>query len=141
MTNQEKLPLHSYTVALSFHGEQLEPSELSAKLNLQPSHSFSQQQSQSMQRKRTPFWSYNGQGQLRFQDEWESLEEGLIFLLQILNSRKAEIISLAQQFDAVWWVGHFQGSFDGGPTLSPKLMAEISTYEIPLSIDNYFSDE
>ena len=69
------------------------------------------------------------------------MEEGLTFLLKILSTRKAEIITLAHQFDAVWWIGHFQSSFDGGPTLSPKLMAEISSYEIPLSIDNYFSDE
>ena len=141
MIDQKKIALHSYTAALRFYGEQLEPSDISAKLNLQASHSFSQSQSPSIKRKKIPFWSYNGQGELGFHAEWENLEEGLTFLLKILSARKAEIITLAHQFDAIWWIGHFQSSFDGGPTLSPKLMAEISTYEIPLSIDNYFSDE
>jgi hypothetical protein len=63
----------------------------------------------------------------------------LEFLLKNLSSKKADIADLATQFDGFWWCGHFQTSFDGGPTLSPKLLTEISSYGIPLSIDNDFS--
>lgn len=76
-----------------------------------------------------------------FKPEWASLQEGLEFLLEGLSSRKAEIIALGRQYDGVWWCGHFQASFDGGPTLSPKLLTELGSYEISLSIDNYFNDE
>ena len=141
MTQESKAPAHTYTVGLRFYGDQLEPSEISARLNLQPSHTINQSQNQSTTRKRRPFWGYNGQGKEGFQAEWESLEDGLEFLLKILISRKADIMAISRQFDGLWWCGHFQTSFDGGPTLSPKLLTEIGSYEIPLRIDNYFSDE
>ena len=91
--------------------------------------------------RRHPFWAYDGRGEAGFQDEWDSLEDGLQFLLKQLNSRKTDIVALARQFDGYWWCGHFQASFSGGPTLSAKLLAELASYEIPISIDNYFSDK
>jgi hypothetical protein len=141
MTRQRKVAAHTYTVELRFTGAQLEPSEISTRLNLQPSNAFSLSQNQPPPRKRRPYWAYNGQGEIGFQPEWTCLEEGLEFLLKSLRSRKAEVIVLARQFDGLWWCGHFQASFDGGPTLSPKLLTELGSYEIPLSIDNYFNDE
>jgi hypothetical protein len=140
MTQEKKAAAHAYTVELRFLGEQLEPSEISARLNLQPSHALSQSLNQSSKRKRRPYWGYDGQGEDGYQPEWTSLEDGFEFLFKILISRRAEIIALARQFDGFWWCGHFQTSFDGGPTLSPKLLTEISSYEISLSIDNYFFD-
>jgi hypothetical protein len=141
MTQESKAMAHVYTVELRFSGDQLEPSEISSRLNLQPSDAFSLSQNQSSQRKRRPYWAYNGQREKGFQPEWLRLEDGLEFLLKNLRVRKAEIISLARQFDGLWWCGHFQTSFNGGPTLSPALLTEIGSYGILLSIDNYFSDE
>lgn len=139
MTEEKKPATHTYTVELRFSGDQLEPSEISAKLNLQPSNSMSELQSKAFTRKRIPFWAYNGQGVPGFQAEWTSLEAGLEFLLTILSPRKGDIIDLAVQFDGLWWCGHFQTSFDGGPKLSSRLLTEIGSFGIPLSIDNYFS--
>lgn len=141
MNQDKKAEAHTYTVQLRFSGDQLEPSEISARLNLMPSNASSQLQNQSTSKKRRPYWAYNGHGEAGFQPEWTSLEDGLAFLFKSLDFRKAEIAALACQFDGLWWCGHFQASFDGGPTLSPKLLTEIGSYGIPLSIDNYFSDE
>ncbi|MEZ0191579.1 DUF4279 domain-containing protein [Ralstonia solanacearum] len=141
MTQKRKAAAHAYTVELRFTGAQLEPLEITNRLNLQPSNAFSLSINQQLTRKRRPYWAYNGRGEIGFQSEWTCLEEGLEFLLRSLNSRKAEIIALARQFDGLWWCGHFQSSFDGGPTLSPKLLTELGSYEISLSIDNYFNDE
>lgn len=141
MTVQKNAPAHAYTVQLRFSGDHLAPSEISTRLNLQPSNAFDQSQSQLLTKKRRPYWAYNGQGEVGFQSEWSYLEDGLEFLLKSLRSRKVEVIALSRQFDGLWWCGHFQASFDGGPTLSPKLLTEIGSYEIPLSIDNYFNDE
>ncbi|GAB3094855.1 DUF4279 domain-containing protein [Lysobacter terrae] len=138
MTQGEKTIAHTYTVELRFSGDLLEPSEISAQLNLQPSNMLSLQNQAAGRRK--PFWAYNGHGQLGFQAEWGSLEDGLEFLLGCLNARKAEINALASQYNGFWWCGHFQASFDGGPTLSPTLLAEIGSYGVPLTIDNYFSE-
>ncbi|MBU2714464.1 DUF4279 domain-containing protein [Zooshikella harenae] len=140
MTEEKKSAGHTYTVELRFLGDELEPSEISAQLNLQPSNALSQLQSKTSKRKRRPFWAYNGQGEAGFQAEWTSLEDGLEFLLKSLSSKKTEIVTLADKFDSHWWCGHFQDSFDGGPKLSPSLLMEIGSYGVPLIIDNYFSD-
>lgn len=141
MNQKRNAPAHTYTVELRFSGDQLKPAEISVRLNLQPSNAFSQSYNRLLARKRRPYWAYNGQGKIGFQPEWTRLEDGLEFLIKGLRPRKAEIIALASEFEGIWWCGHFQSSFDGGPALSPKLLGEISDYGIPLSIDNYFNGE
>jgi len=132
---------HAYTVELRFEGDQLEPSEISAQLGLNPCGALSPAQAQSDKRKRRPYWGYNGDEEEGFQAEWEDLEEGLQFLLKHLAPKKAGIIALARQFKGIWWCGHFQSSFDGGATLSPELLTELGSYGIPLYIDNYSDDD
>ncbi|MCW5236610.1 DUF4279 domain-containing protein [Verminephrobacter eiseniae] len=118
---------------------QLEPSEISARLNLESNNSFSKSQNQPTERQRTPFWGYDGKGDAGYQHDWESLEDGLKFLIKILDSRKAEIIAIGRQFDGCWWCGYSQANSDGGgPMPSPPLLAEIGSYEMPLCIENYF---
>jgi hypothetical protein len=140
MTQEDVLAPHTYTVELRFIGQQLEPLNISRRLGLAASAELSLVQGQAGKKRREPFWAYNGKGEVGFQSEWTSLEEALQFLLGCLHSRKSEIAAIAREFRAIWWCGHFQTSFDGGPTLSPDLMAEVGSYGIPLSIDNYFSD-
>ena len=140
MIEEKESADHTYTVELRFTGDQLEPSEISAQLNLQPSNALSQLQSKTSKRAKRPFWAYNGRGEVGFQAEWTSLEDGLEFLLKSISSKKAEIVILASQFDGLWWCGHFQASFDGGPKLSPRLLTELGSYGTPLVMDNYFSD-
>jgi hypothetical protein len=140
MTEEKSLAPHTYTVELRFFGPQLEPITISRRLNLVASAEFSLVGGQASTRRRAPFWAYNGKGEVGFQSEWNSLEEGLQFLLGCLRSRKPEIAAISSEFRAVWWCGHFQASFDGGPTLSADLMTEVGSYGIPLSIDNYFSE-
>lgn len=140
MENQ-KQPAHTYTVALRFYGENLDPNKITEKLNLRPSRSLSQAEidTKKSERKRLPIWSFDGKGEIGFQDEWENLEQGLNFLLSLLHPNKANIIELSQEFTALWFIGHFQNSFDGGYTLSPKIMKELSEYEAILDVDNYFT--
>lgn len=138
---EEKPPAHEYSVALRFECEHLEPSEISARLNLPSDNFLSREQIRGMKRKRFPYWTYQGAGEPGFQSHWGDFADGLQFLLKLLDSRKAQIIALSQQFDAVWWCGHFQSAFDGGPTLSAQLLGEISSYAIPLYLDNYLDSE
>jgi hypothetical protein len=138
LRQQRSTPNHSYTVELRFSGDGLDPSEISRRLCLQPSNSSELSIASSSARKIRPFWACNGQGKEGFQSEWQSLEQGLEFLLRQFNHLRPTVIELSQNFDGLWWCGHFQVSFDGGPTLSPRLLAEIASYGLPLSIDNYF---
>ena len=58
-----------------------------------------------------------------------------------LAAKRSTVAELSQAYDGVWWCGHFQSAFDGGPRLSPETLAEIAAYGLPLYIDNYHSDE
>ncbi|MDH0863813.1 DUF4279 domain-containing protein [Mitsuaria sp. GD03876] len=138
---QQMISSHIYTVELRFSGENLDPTEISSRLNLQSSNSFSKGEGSSGKRPRKSFWAYNGQDAVGFKSEWFSLEEGLSFLLNILDKKSSEIVELSQQFDAIWWCGHFQNSFDGGPILSSRLLRKLGEFGVPLCIDNYFSDD
>jgi hypothetical protein len=132
------VPNHVYTVELRFFGDTVEPSHITDRLNIQPTRSHSSADNASGGKQNRMFWAYNGEGEKGFQSEWFSLEQGLEFLLQRLSHLRVTVAELSQQFECRWWCGHFQASFDGGPTLSPKLLAQIAGYGVPLSIDNYF---
>lgn len=83
-------------------------------------------------------WSYDGSidGHVR---EWSSLEEGLLSVMQNLWSKRSSIGVYSRRFDVTWWCGHFQSSFDGGPTLSVTLLERLAEFGVPVYIDNYFS--
>jgi hypothetical protein len=141
MNELMQMPNHIYTVELRFYGNGLKPSEVTQRLFLEPTSSSDNLTLSLKGRKINSFLAYSGQDKDGFHSEWQSLEEGLDFLLQKIASRKAAIIDLSRDFEGIWWCGHFQASFDGGPTLSPKILTEISSYGLPFFIDNYFLKE
>ena len=138
MSKYENTPNHAYTVEIRFYGDTLEPSEVTRRLSLQPISASTATTVSPDRRNVRPFWGFNGQGEEGFQSEWQSLEHGLDFLLRRITPLKPTVIELSQEFDGIWWCGHFQTSFDGGPTLSPRILSEIASYGFPLFIDNYF---
>lgn len=131
-------PNHSYMVELRFTGDVLVPSDITHQLCLQPTNSSDITNLHTQGKKRRPFWAYNGQDEDNFQAEWRSLEQGLEFLLALLTPIRTNVVELSRHYEGVWWCGHFQTSFDGGPTLSSKLLGNIASYGLPLFIDNYF---
>lgn len=131
---------HSYTVEVRFFGDALDPSEISRKLGLEPTRSRARTSVPSNGKARRPFWAYNGESEDGFCREWISLEAGLEFLVRRLMPMRSVVVDLSQEFEGIWWCGHFQSSFDGGPLLSPKILLEIGDLGLPLYIDNYFSD-
>ncbi len=72
--------------------------------------------------------------------KWESFEDGLMFVARRFAPIRATVVDLSKIYSGIWWCGHFQNSFDGGPTLSPKCLAEIASFGLPLFIDNYLSE-
>jgi hypothetical protein len=137
MSNSVPAANHTYTIELRFYGDLLDPAEVSSILNLQPSRSSNGKP--IGKRKREPFWGYDGSDHAEFQEPWQSLEDGLAFVSQKLASRKPAIIQLGARFDGIWWCGHFQTSFDGGPTLSAGVLGEVASFGLPLFLDTYHS--
>ncbi|MCA1577961.1 MAG: DUF4279 domain-containing protein [Acidobacteria bacterium] len=84
-------------------------------------------------------WGYNGFS-ADTPKSWASLEDGLTFLLDRLEPLRSEIDKYKRDYDLIFWCGHFQSSFDGGPTLSPRLLRRMADFGVELYIDNYFVD-
>lgn len=81
-------------------------------------------------------WAYDGgEGS----QEWESLEDGITFILDKLWAHRDTISKYRANAELIWWCGNFQSSFDGGPRLSPELLGRLGEFGAVLYIDNYFS--
>jgi hypothetical protein len=60
-------------------------------------------------------------------------------VLDRLSSAEKLFTKYREQYDLVWWCGYFQNRFDGGPTLSGRMLQRLGTFGVELFIDNYFS--
>jgi hypothetical protein len=132
--------MHEYTVELRISGAELVPATVTLALGLEPSSVRELGERRSERRVwDEALWGYNGypSDTPRF---WTSLEEGLSFLLDRLEPLRSEIDNYKQKYDAVWWCGHFQSSFDGGPMLTAELMGRLADFGVDLYIDNYFAE-
>lgn len=132
--------MHEYTVELRISGSELVPATITQALGLEPSTIREVGERRSERRVwNKALWGYNG-----FPSDtpsyWASLEEGLTFLLDRLEPLQSQIDNYKQNHDVVFWCGHFQSSFDGGPTLSARLMRRLADFGVDLYIDNYFAD-
>ena len=131
--------MHEYSVELRISGAQLDPATVTQDLGLEPSlvREVGERRTEGKVWEKG-LWSYNG---LPADNPtvWGSLEEGLIFLLDRLAHLQVQLQSYKQNYDVVIWCGHFQSSFDGGPTLSATLLRRLADFGVDLDIDNYFA--
>jgi hypothetical protein len=81
-------------------------------------------------------WGFDGGGP----DDWDSLEEGLTFVLDQLGASEKWFAKYRVDYEVIWWCGHFQSCFDGGPVLSARLLERLGAFGAELFIDNYFSE-
>jgi len=130
--------MHKYTVELRIEGAALIPSEVTKKLNLQPCQIRENTVVSSDRRNPNALWCYSG---AVANQEWNSLEDGLLYLLDELLPKHDLIQENFGEFSIYWWCGHFQQSFDGGPTFSSELFRKLAEFGVPLTLDNYFSEE
>lgn len=132
--------MHQYFVELRIYGTDLDPSTVSADLGLEPSTVRHVGDTIGTRRITRAEWGYNGSG-ADSPAVWESLEEGLRSVMSHLVPVRAKLEEYESRFEVIWWCGHFQSGFDGGPTLSPSVLKELAEFGVPLFIDNYFSDD
>lgn len=131
--------MHEYTVEFRIYGKELNPSDVTKDLALTPSLIQEIDHKLGTKRVEQSLWAFNG-----YKDDeakiWGSLDKGLEFLLKKLIPLKSKIDIYKSKYDLVLWCGHFQSSFDGGPTLSPDVLKLLSKFGVKLFIDNYFSE-
>ena len=137
---QFKRPMHTYSVQLRISGAGLRPDEITDALGVEPNQVRREGQPRSSKELWTEsMWSYDGSA-VGHVKEWSSLEEGLDSVMHVLWSKRSAIAAYLSQFDVIWWCGHFQSSFDGGPTFSAVLLKRLAEFGVPVYLDNYFSD-
>ena len=85
-------------------------------------------------------WSYDGFPQGESAKSWDSLDEALVFVLQKLWPVRNKLEEYKQRHKVILWCGHFQSSFDGGPTLSPATLKMLGEFGAEVFIDNYLSE-
>lgn len=125
-----------YTVELRISGRELSLSEITQALGTQPTRvqHVGERRGESSAFDQA-VWSYAGAAG----EEWTSLEDGLVSLMRELLQKREIISTYAKRFDACWWCGHFQDSFDGGPLLSPALLRDLADFGIPVALSSYKS--
>ena len=131
---------HRYTVQLRINGD-IVPDDITLELGLEPNRvrrAGTVSHGRILERS---LWSYSGASPEVFVREWDTLEEGLLHLLDELVPKKDVLQHYIDHYDTVWWCGHFQSGFDGGPTFSKALLLQLASFGVPVFIDNYFSDD
>ncbi|SRR6266446_10934628 len=132
--------MHEYLVELRIYGKDLEPAAVTKELGLQPSIVKRAGDAVSTKRIDCGLWAYNG-SESGEPIRWNSLDEGLEFVIKKLGDSSSRLKSYKDKYHVVFWCGHFQSSFDGGPLLSPALLRDLGEFGVPVFIDNYFSSE
>ena len=132
--------MHEYTVELRISGAELVPATITQALGLEPSlvRQVGERRGEGKVWDQA-LWGYNGFS-TDTPKSWASLEDGLVFLLDRLEPLHSQIDKYKQNHDVVFWCGHFQSGFDGGPPLSARLMRRLADFGVDLYMDNHFVD-
>jgi hypothetical protein len=117
---------HKYTVEFRIWGDTLDPTEIERELGLEACQTRMAGVSRFAGRIDKGLWAYNGPP--GSPEDWSSLEDGLRHVLEHLWPHRERIAKYAETAMLVWWCGHFQSSFDGGPTLSTDLLKRLSEF-------------
>jgi len=132
--------MHEYSVELRIHGQDLNPEIITNDLGLTPSRKYKRGDKRGDGEWDEGMWGYDGTDRYDEPVYWRSLEEGLLFLLNKLYPVIDKLGEYRVKYELILWCGHFQSSFDGGPTFSPHLLKKLGEFGVTLFIDNYFSE-
>src|SRR4051812_14144632 len=101
--------MHQYSVQFRLSGLELDPTEITRAVGLQPNQiRLAGQRRNERDQWKESMWSYDGVSDGRIaQREWSSLELGVSSLLDVLEERLDRLSPYISRFDAVWWCGHF----------------------------------
>src|SRR5712692_7501686 len=129
---------HIYTVEFRIFSETLDPVLVTRELDLQPCQVRSHGSHRADGKSFIGMWAFDGTRNNQ-RPEWDSLEKGLLYVLERLWPKRKIIAKYAANAELFWWCGDFQSSSDGGPRLSSALLERLGKFGAVLFIDNYFS--
>jgi len=134
--------IDTYTIEFRIEGLELQPLKVTNILELNPCQT---RDMHTCINKRNPnaLWAYDG---VYFENNspaynWKTLEEGLLFILDKLESKLDLIETNFFMYKRYFWCANFQKSFDGGVSLSPQLLKRLADFNTELIISNYHIEE
>lgn len=130
--------MQEYTVEFRIHGRSLDIPSITEILGLEPSltREVGDRRDQNT-RWEEAMWAYDGFPQDYGGKYWNTLEEGLTFVLDKLCPIKSKIDALKSNYKVVFWCGQFQSSFGGGLILSPFILKRLGEFGVELFIDTH----
>jgi hypothetical protein len=133
--------MHEYSVELLVKGKGLVESEVSERLGLQCTGYLREGEPLPPKRHREQsVWSFAVRPSVNNPD-WESLEDGLVSLIQKLLPVKGALTSLRQRYSTEAYCGHFGSGFGGGPSISPETLRSLADLGLTLTIKSYWTEE
>ena len=134
--------MNEYTVELRIYGKDLNPSAITNALTLEPSLAIKRGDKKGKNTCwETGMWAYNGLPEFSGTKNWESLEEGLTFMLEKLLPIRNKLENYKNEFKVILWCGHFQSDLNSSFTLSPRTLQMLADLAVELFMDNYRSTE
>jgi hypothetical protein len=134
--------MNEYTVELRIYGKGLDPSAITDALSLQPSLVRKPGEKKDTSTSwEDGMWAYNGFPECNGSKVWESLEEGLTFMLEKLQPIRSKLETYKKHFKAILWCGHFQSELNSSFTLSPRTLQMLGDLGVELFMDNYRATE
>jgi len=133
--------MNKYSVEFRIEGMGVSPTQITSEICLRPcsTRDVGEPRGKSGTNDKG-LWSFDGNSDHpQSPREWESLEDGLLYVIEQLRPKLDRIRNYSSRHDVYWWCGSFQDSFDGGPTFSPLLLSKLAEFGIPLILTNYFS--
>lgn len=116
----------------------LEPSEITKKLQLQPSKSRTRNlQSKYRHEREVHAWFLSTEGML----ESTASEDHLQHIVTELEGREGSLRDLRENGCKTSITSYWVGDGQGGPSLSPELMQALSSLGLSIWWDNYFEAE
>jgi hypothetical protein len=131
--------MHKYTVDLMISAAELDADEISGLLKLRPSTFFRKGELLSNKtQSRRDCSSFSVHFDPPHGGEWDSLEDGLSFMLDCIGPLQNELLQLGERFSCEAYCGHFGSGFGGGPSISPKTLQRLSSLGLGITIKAYW---
>jgi hypothetical protein len=132
--------MHRYSVELTIAGDDLDETEVSTKLGLQPSVFLKKGEPLGPKRRRErSVWSLDVRPSPD-NPEWQSLEDGLRSLIERFSPLKNDLRELRQRYSTDAYCGHFGTGFGGGPSISAETLRLLADLGLALTIKTYWGD-
>lgn len=132
--------MHTYSVALAISGDDLDEAALSGLAVLKDG-AFREKGEPlapgSRSKASTKSWWLSFDPR-EGKPEWQSLDEGLKYLVEELQPVREVLHELGKRFSVSAYCGHFGSGFGGGPSILPETLGKLADLGLTLTIKTYW---